>query len=101
MTRVVTRSAGPTFREDPDACEVDLAHDPKAYPAEQVTRDGPVEGKRRGWRLACRLALSSCERTPVCYIIFFFVEVHASTRPLCMMLLLYFALYHTMFLKCG
>ena len=66
MTRVVTRSVGPTFQKGPEACEVDLAHDPKAYPTEQVTRDGPVERKRRGLRLVCRLALSSCERTPVC-----------------------------------
>ena len=29
-------------------CVVDLAHDPKAYPAEQVTRDGPVERKEEG-----------------------------------------------------
>ena len=56
MTRVVTRSAGPTFQEDPEACELDLSHDPKAHPAEQVTRDGPVEGKRRRLHLACRLA---------------------------------------------
>ena len=47
--------AGPNFQEDLEACEVDFAHDPKAYPAEQVTRDGPVEGKRRGLRLACSM----------------------------------------------
>ena len=64
--RVVTRSAGPTFQEGPEAREVDLAHDAKAYPAEQVTRDAPVKAKRRGLCLVCRLALSSCERTPVC-----------------------------------
>ena len=37
---------GPTFQEDPVLCEVDLAHDPKAYPAEQVTRDWSLERER-------------------------------------------------------
>ena len=48
----VTGSAGPTFQEVPEACEVDLAHDPKAKPAEQVARDGPVwKGREEGCAL--------------------------------------------------
>ena len=57
MTQVVTRSAGLTFQEDPEACEVDLAHDPKAYPAEQVTRDGQWNGKEEGCALRAGLHL--------------------------------------------
>ena len=102
MTRVVTRCAGPTFQEDPEACQVDLAHDPKAYPAEQVTRDGPVEGKRRGLRLVCRLALSSCERTPVCNCIYVYMymcilEVCSNMFSLCEYLCLIGPIYALFF----
>ena len=48
---------GPTFQEDPVLCEVDLAHDPKAYPAEQVTRDWSLERERERLCPVSRLAL--------------------------------------------
>ena len=39
------------FQEGPELCEVDLAHDPKAYPAEQVTHDRSSDRKEKGYAL--------------------------------------------------
>ena len=38
--------SSPTFQEGPVLCEVDFAHGPKAYPAEQVARDWSLEKER-------------------------------------------------------
>ena len=59
--------------------EVDLAHDPKAYPAEQVTRDGQVQGKEEGCALCAGLhlvAVGGHQYVSVSVTVYVYVYVH-------------------------